>query len=107
MVTNTPSRDAAIKYALDSRWEEASRENLKLLEENPNDIDTLNRLAYSFVKLGKYRKAKEYYQMVVALDKTNPIALKNLKRIDMISKNDFKKDEVKVSGIANFQDVFI
>ncbi len=99
-MTTPASRDLAIKYALDNKWEEACRENKKLLEENPNDVDTTNRLAYSLVKLGKFKKAKEFYLKVLKIDKTNPIATKNLKRIETISKR--SADEISAYTPAQF-----
>ena len=107
MTNNPPSRAAAIKYALGNKWEEAYRENLKLLEENPGDIDTLNRTAYSLIRIGKYRRAKEYYQDVIQKDKTNPIALKNLKRLETLSRRSFKKQDANGGAITSIQDVFI
>ncbi len=106
MTTNPPSRGTAIKFALENKWEDAYKENLRLLEENPNDIETINRIGYSLIRLGKFRKAKEYYQMVVKMDKTNPIATKNLKRLETMSKQNFKKPNGQVQ-ISNIQDVFI
>jgi len=107
MTINPPSRDTAIKFALENKWEEAYEENLKLLAENPDEIDTLNRTAYALIKLGKYKKAKEYYQKVVFFDKTNPIAIKNLRRIDTISKRAFKKSDETTINLSNMTDVFI
>lgn len=107
MTTNAPSRDVAIKYALENKWEEAYRENLKLLEENPDDIDALNRTAYSLMRIGKFRRAKEYCQSVIAKDKTNPIALKNLKRLETLARRSFKKQEANGDAIMSIQDVFI
>jgi len=107
MIINPPAKDTAIKYALDNKWEEARDENLRLLLDNPGDIDTLNRLAYSNMKLGDFEKAKEYYESVVGMDKTNPIALKNLRRLETISSKDFVMPENKPSGISNLVDVFI
>lgn len=106
MTISTPSRDAAIKYALENKWEEAYRENLRLLEENPCDLETLNRIGYSLIRLGKFRKAQEYYQKVIRIDKTNPIATKNLKRLESMSKRNFKKPDGQAK-ISNIQDVFI
>lgn len=107
MTTTPPSRDRAIRYATENMWDAAHRENLKLLEETPDDIDILNRIAYSLIRLGKFRKAKEYYQMVTKLDKTNPIALKNLKRLEMMSRRNFKKPDGHASPHPTIQDVFI
>lgn len=104
MTINSPSRDTAIKFALENKWEEAYEENLKLLSENSEDIDTINRTAYSALKLGKYKQAKDYYSQVVALDATNPIAIKNLRRLETISKGNVKKTNVTIS---NMTDIFI
>lgn len=71
----------AIKTALTGNWEEAVRLNKILLEENPEDIETLNRLALAYMVLGKTSDAKKVSQKVFDLDPLNPIALKNLKKI--------------------------
>lgn len=81
-----PLKDLAIKSALENNWQEALILNQKILEEYPNDVDTLNRLAFAMIKLGKFEGAKEMYKKVVSIDKTNPIALKNLRRIEFMSK---------------------
>ncbi len=107
---NLPTRDTAIKYALDNRWEEAFKENKKLLEESPDDLDTLNRIAYALVKLGKFKKAKEYYQRVIKMDKTNPIATKNIRRLETMSKGPLSNQNPPSSSngtSVNLQDVFI
>lgn len=62
-------------------WNSAITLNLELLKENPNDIETLNRLAFAFVVIGNIKSAKNTYQKVLDLDSQNPIALKNLKRL--------------------------
>lgn len=93
-----PTKDLAIKKALDNRWEEAFQLNQILLKENPNDLDTLNRLAFSLIKLGRLVYAQKTYKKVIALDKTNPIALKNLKKIDSISKQHFDLYSSKLSN---------
>lgn len=79
-------RDLAIKYALENNWQDARDTNLQILEESPSDIDTLNRLAFSFLKLAEFKNAEITYQKVLALDSTNPIALKNIKKLGTISK---------------------
>lgn len=81
-----PLKDLAIKSALANDWQQAYFINQKMLEESPEDIDTLNRFAFALMKLGKFNKAKQAYKKVVDLDKTNPIALKNLRRIEIMSK---------------------
>ncbi len=103
---NPPSRDLAIKYALENKWDDAYKENLRLLEEK-EDIETLNRLAYALTKLGKFKKAKTYYQQVLKIDRTNPIAQKNIRRIETLSNRDSDAPQVAHLSGVSMQDVFI
>jgi tetratricopeptide (TPR) repeat protein len=106
MTNPPPSKDTAVKLAIENKWEEAYSENKRLLEANPEDIETLNRLAYTLIKLGKYRKAKEFYSKVIKIDKTNPIAIKNIRRLENISKSGTHIPNSSPPGV-NIQDVFI
>lgn len=83
----TSLKDLAIKKALDNQWEEAIKTNLEILEENDHDLDTLNRLAYAYLKSSNLELAKKTYNKVISIDKTNPIALKNLKKLETLSSN--------------------
>lgn len=74
-------KNQAIQTALVGDWNTAITLNQELLVENPNDIETLNRLAFAFSVVGKTKDAKNTYQKVLALDNQNPIALKNLRRL--------------------------
>ncbi len=101
-------KDLAIKYALENNWKLAASTNEEILAENPNDIESLNRLGFALMKLGKYKKAKETYKKVLTFDKTNPIATKNLKRLDMVSKQKPNEaQELSPKMIASLQDMFI
>ncbi len=71
----------AIQTALMGDWQSAVSINRTLLEDNPDDIDTLNRLAFAFASLGKIKEARNLYQKVLSLDMQNPIATRNLKRL--------------------------
>lgn len=102
-----PLKSLAIKKALENNWEDAYRLNKQLVDENPQDIDSLNRLAFSLLKLGKYAKAQEVYKKVIRIDKTNPIAMKNLKKADSLTKTPFKKLENRQNYYANIQEMFI
>ena len=55
--------------------------NQELLKENPEDIETLNRLALALSIVGKSEKAKKMYQKVLEIDTLNSIAQKGLKRL--------------------------
>lgn len=86
LILVTPLRDQAIQTALTGDWNSAIRLNQQLLKENPNDIETLNRLAFAFTVCGKTKDAKNTYRRVLRLDSQNPIAIKNLKRLTMAKK---------------------
>lgn len=77
----TPLKTQAIQTALLGDWKTAIAINEELLKDNPDDIETLNRLGFALSVLGKTNEAKKMYQKVLVLDNKNPIALKNLKRL--------------------------
>ncbi len=77
----TPLKTQAIQTALTGDWENAITLNQSLLADDPDDIDTLNRLAFAYASVGNTKEAKNIYQKVLTLDTHNPIALRNLKRL--------------------------
>lgn len=74
-------KSQAIQTALVGDWESAIALNKLILQEEPNDIDTLNRLAFAFLSRGNVQDAKNLYEKVLSLDMKNPIAIRNLKRV--------------------------
>lgn len=78
----------AIQTALIGNWQKAVQLNKSILEDNPNDVEALNRMALAYTVLGKSKSAKNTYQKVLEIDPLNSIALKNLKKV----KNDSAKD---------------
>lgn len=74
-------KSQAIQTALVGDWDAAINLNQLILQEEPNDIDTLNRLAFAFLSTGDTKNAKALYEKVLSLDMKNPIALRNLKRL--------------------------
>ena len=84
-----PLKTHAIQTALLGDWKSAINLNRELLKDDPNDIETLNRLAFAFTIMGKIKDAKSTYKKVLDLDTHNPIATKNLKRLNdkPVSKN--------------------
>jgi len=74
-------KNQAIQTALEGNWQNAIAINKSLIQEDPNDIDALNRLALAYTITGKLKEAKSSYQKVLNLDPLNPIALRNLKRL--------------------------
>jgi len=74
-------KNQAIRTALTGNWDGAIQLNKAILETNPQDIDSLNRLAFAYSELGQIKEAKNTYQKVLLIDSNNPIAFKNLKRL--------------------------
>lgn len=83
----TPLKTQAVQTALMGDWDTAILLNQLLLKENPNDIDTLNRLAYAFASTGDTKKARDIYNKVLTLDVQNPVALRCLKKLTVIGKS--------------------
>ena len=77
----TPHKHQAIQATLEGNWELAITINEEILKENPTDIETLNRLAFAYIVIGKTTHAKNAYNKVLEIDVFNPIALRNLKRL--------------------------
>lgn len=75
----------AIQTALIGDWPTAINLNQLILQEDPEDIDTLNRLAFAFLSSGSPKDAKKLYEKVLSLDKQNPIAIRNLKRVNDVN----------------------
>lgn len=82
----TTNKAQAIQTALAGDWNTAILINKQLLKENPDDIETLNRLALAYTVIGKIKDAKHVYQKVLTLDNQNLIALKNAKRLNNLHK---------------------
>jgi tetratricopeptide (TPR) repeat protein len=72
----------AIQTALIGDWDNAINFNEQILKETPDDINTLNRLGFAFLSLGNIKEAKTVYEKVLSLDMKNPIAIRNLKRLN-------------------------
>lgn len=75
-------KNQAIQIALTGDWEKAIQLNEQLLKENPQDTETLNRLAFALTALGKIKEAKEIYEKVIKIDPLNPIAQRGIKRLN-------------------------
>ncbi len=69
-------QDQAIKSALDGDWQAAIEINQQILNDTPNHIPALNRLAKAYAQTGQSDKAIELYQQVLQIDKFNQIARK-------------------------------
>jgi tetratricopeptide (TPR) repeat protein len=90
----TASKDQAIQLALHGDWEKALVLNQELLLQNPSDFETLNRIAFVYTALRKNKEAIKTYEKVLSLDNQNPIALKNLKRLQVTKKSGGSQNHV-------------
>lgn len=89
----------AITAALEARWEEAVGLNQNIIEEDPDNIDALNRLARAYYELGDLVLAKKFYNQTLKFDQYNPIAIKNLKIIQSF-KNGIKTNNHQTTRIT-------
>ena len=83
----------AINYALNGNWKSAIEVNELILQDNPDDVDALNRIARANSELGFYLKARKNTNKVLKIDPYNPIALKNLNRWKGLNKSDVVKSK--------------
>ena len=67
-------QNEAITYARNSNWEAAIDSSRQLLSSDPNDIETLNRLAKAYFENGEIDNAEQTYQRVLEISEHNPIA---------------------------------
>ena len=95
--------EQAIQLAIESKWEEAATLNRSILEAQPEDVDTWNRLGKSLLELGRFREAHEAYGKSIALDPVNQIAKRNLERLEGLQ--DLAPRREGVAKVA--QDLFI
>lgn len=97
----TQLKDKAIQAMLLGEWQNATSFNRALLNENPNDIDALNRLAYAFTILGRIKDAKSTYRKVLKLDILNPIAIRNIKKLTDFGPRQIAKSMSSIKGVSN------
>ena len=67
-------QNEAITYARNGNWESAIDSSRQLLSSDPNDIETLNRLAKAYFENGEIDNAEQTYQRVLEISEHNPIA---------------------------------
>jgi len=74
----------AISLALLGNWEEAIKVNLSIIKENPDDIDSLNRIGRAYCEIGKISKAKSFFKKALSIDPFDPIAQKAYEKLKKI-----------------------
>ena len=73
--------DEAIDLALQSKWAEAVQVNRGIMDRFGPDEDTLNRLGKGYTELGQLDDAIDAYKSTLKMNPVNPIAQKNLARL--------------------------
>jgi len=76
--------DEAIELALANRWVEAVQVNRGIMDRFGPDEDTLNRLGKAYTELGQRDEAVEAYKGTLKLNPVNPIAVKNLSKLQAL-----------------------
>ena len=76
--------DEAIELALASKWAEAVQLNRSIMDRFGADEDTLNRLGKAYTELGQLDEAIEAYQGTLKANPVNPIAQKNLAKLQAL-----------------------
>ena len=94
-------KDKAIQAMLLGDWKNAASLNKDLIDENPKDIDALNRLAYVFTILGKTQDAKSTYRKVLKIDVLNQIAIRNIKKLTEMGPKQIAKSLSSLGGVTN------
>ncbi len=95
--------EQAIQLAIESKWEEATTLNRSILEIQPSDVDTWNRLGKSLLELGRLPEAVEAYAKSLELDPVNQIAKRNLERLEGLEGTALRRE----GGAKVAQDLFI
>src|SRR5438105_1087036 len=76
--------DEAIELALANRWVEAVQVNRGIMDRFGPDEDTLNRLGKAYTELGQRDDAVEAYKATLKMNPVNPIAVKNLGKLQAL-----------------------
>ena len=74
----------AVGLAMNNRWSEAISINKAILDNSPNDIEALNRMAKAYMELGCNTEAKAAFNSVIEVAPHNPIARKNIGRLGQL-----------------------
>lgn len=76
-------RKSAIKEASNQNWERAKQINLAILNQQKNNIETLNRLGIAYIKLGQKQNAIKCFTHVIKISPNNIISQKNLQKLHL------------------------
>lgn len=71
----------AIKASQEGNWKAGRECNEQIIEQEPQNIGALNRLAFCLMQMGEMNKAKKLYEEVLSVERHNSIAQKYLSMI--------------------------
>jgi len=71
----------AVQAALAKQWYKAVGLNEAILEQDPQNLEALNRLGRAYLSIGDERKARSYFRQALKHDPENPLAKKNLEAL--------------------------
>ena len=74
---------SAIREASNNNWKKAKKLNLVILNISKNNIETLNRLGISYMKLSDKVNATKCFKYVLKISPNNVIAQKNLNKLQL------------------------
>jgi len=74
---------SAIREASNNNWKKAKKLNLVILNISKNNIETLNRLGISYMKLSDKVNATKCFKNVLKISPNNVIAQKNLNKLQL------------------------
>ena len=93
---------SAIREASNNNWEKAKKLNLVILNITKNNIETLNRLGISYMKLLDKKNATKCFQYVLKISPNNTIAQKNINKLQFNLPNKKKTlDKIDTSNLVN------
>jgi Tetratricopeptide repeat len=76
--------DLAVKQAQEGEWEEAIATNRNVISLFPQEPEAYNRLGKAYSELGQYAEAHQAYGQTLKINPGNPIAKKNLERLESL-----------------------
>ena len=93
---------SAIREASNNNWEKAKKLNLVILNISNNNIETLNRLGISYMKLLDKVNATKCFQYVLKISPNNTIAHKNLNKLQLnLAEKKKTTDKVNKLNLVN------
>lgn len=99
----------AIKASQERRWPESIELNETIIEQEPNNIGALNRLAFGYLQTAQTTKAKKTYEKVLEFERHNSIAQKYLalikQKLDIlppssVTQEDFIEEPGKTKSVS-------